>query len=92
MRSFKNWKISGTDAVAFDGTTGLPDAIQIVNDAKFHTLTDKMTETASEGGLKLADETDSNCVTVPSGFVLYGQFTAVKLHSGHVIAHRTGGE
>lgn len=93
MRSFRNWKISDTDANTFTGTTGLPDCVQVVNDTKFHTLADTKTQTANEGATaKLADTTAGNCITVPAGMVLYGQFTAIQLHSGYVIAHMTGGD
>jgi len=92
MRSIQNWKISDTDAVAFTGT-GIPDTIQVVNDAKFHTLTDTKEELRDEGATtKIADATPGNCITVFAGETLYGNFTAIKLHSGYVIAHRTIGD
>jgi len=92
MRSIQNWKISDTDAVAFTGT-GIPDTIQVVNDAKFHTLTDGKEELRDEGATtKIADADAAKCITVFAGETLYGNFTAIKLHSGYVIAHRTIGD
>ena len=92
MRSIQNWKISDTDAVAFTGT-GIPDTIQVINDTKFVTLTDTKELLRDEGATsKIADATSTNCITVPAGTVLYGNFTAIDLHSGYVIAHRTIGD
>ena len=92
MRSFKNWKISDTDAVTFTGT-GMPDCIQVITDTKFVTLTDLKEALRDEGATsKIADGTAGNCITVPAGTVLYGLFSAIDLHSGYVIAHQTGGD
>ena len=92
MRSIQNWKISDTDAVAFTGT-GIPDVIQVINDTKFVTLTDTKQLLRDEGSTsKRADADAGNCITVPAGTVLYGNFTAIDLHSGYVIAHRTRDE
>lgn len=92
MRSIQNWKISDTDAVAFTGA-GIPDVIQVINDTKFYTLTDTKELLVDEGAsAKIASSTVGECVTVPSGMVLYGNFTAIKLHSGYIIAHRTRDE
>jgi hypothetical protein len=54
--------------------------VQVISDAKFHTLTGNIT-----GGL--ANETSGSAATVLAGTILYGGFSAVKLHSGSVIAY-----
>ena len=67
--------IGGTSA-----TSGSWSAVQVIADAKFHTLTGNIT-----GGL--ANETSNSAQTVLAGTILYGGFSAVKLHSGSVIAY-----
>lgn len=57
-------------------------AIQIINDAKFHTLTNTIAT-----GDALANTTLANAPTIGAGIVLYGAFTAFQLHQGIVIAY-----
>lgn len=66
--------IGGTDTV-----NGKFSAIQIIADAKFHTLTGNVTG--------VANTTSGSAATIPLGIVLYGDFTAIKLHSGAVVAY-----
>lgn len=66
--------IGGTDAVS-----GTFTAVQIVADAKFHTLTGNVTG--------VANVTSGSAPTIPLGIVIYGAFTSIKLHSGSVIAY-----
>ena len=66
--------IGGTDTVS-----GTFSAIQIVADAKFHTLTGNLSGAANT--------TSGSAPTFPLGVVLYGAFTAIKLHSGAVVAY-----
>jgi hypothetical protein len=67
--------IGGTSA-----TTGDFRAIQVIADAKFHTLAGNIS-----GGL--ANTTSGSAATVLAGTILYGKFTVVQLHSGSVIAY-----
>ncbi len=69
--------IGGTSATNAASTWG---AIQILADAKFHTLTGNHT-----GGM--ANTTSGSAATVPTGTILYGSFTVIQLHSGAVIAY-----
>jgi len=83
--------VSGSDVEVTNGTSGgqfIADtnavsgsfsAIQIVADAKFHTLTGNVTG--------VANTTSGNAATFPLGIVIYGSFTAIQLHSGSVIAY-----
>ena len=66
--------IGGTDTI-----NGAFSAIQIIADAKFHTLTGNVTGAANT--------TSGSAPTIPLGVVIYGDFTAIKLHSGAVIAY-----
>jgi hypothetical protein len=66
--------IADTNAVS-----GSFSAIQIVADAKFHTLTGNVTG--------VANTTSGSAATFPLGIVIYGSFTAIQLHSGSVIAY-----
>jgi hypothetical protein len=54
-------------------------AIQVLADAKFHTLTGNLAN--------IANTTEANAPVVPSGTVLVGKFTELDLHSGRVIAY-----
>ena len=66
--------IGNTDVYAGDIS-----AIQIVSDAKFHTLTGNLAGAANT--------TSGSAPTFPLGLVLYGAFTEIKLHSGAVVAY-----
>lgn len=61
-----------TDTTA---VTGSFKAISVVSDCVFTTLTGNMTGTITG-------------VTFPAGFTLYGEFTAITLASGSVIAYK----
>ena len=66
--------IGGTSA-----TSGSWSAVQVIADAKFHTLTGNITG--------VANTTLGSAPTMPAGVVLFGGFTTVQLHSGSVIAY-----
>jgi hypothetical protein len=66
--------IGGTSA-----TTGDWLAIQVLADAKFHTLTGNLTG--------VANVTSGSAPTIPAGSTIFGKFTALQLHSGAVIAY-----
>ena len=59
-------------------------AIQVINNAKFNTLTDQGLDTS---GGNLANTTSANAVEIPAGVTLYGRFTSFKLHYGVVVAY-----
>ena len=54
-------------------------AIQILADAKFHTLTGNITG--------VANTTDASAPVIPAGSTIFGKFTAIDLHSGRIIAY-----
>ena len=54
-------------------------AIQVLADAKFHTLTGNIAD--------IANTTDASAPVIPAGTILFGKFTALDLHSGRVIAY-----
>jgi hypothetical protein len=54
-------------------------AIQVLADAKFHTLAGNIAGSA--------DTTSGSAPVIPAGIVLFGSFTALQLHSGRVIAY-----
>lgn len=57
------------------------DRIQVMTDAKFHTLT--IAPGHIDGGKAWANETEGSALSVPPG--LYeGRWTAIKLHSGTI--------
>ena len=60
-------------------TAGAFRTLQIVTDAKFHTLTGNVTG--------VANTTQGSAFTVPAGTRITGAFTALKLHSGSVLAY-----
>jgi hypothetical protein len=62
-----------------DAHTGDWFAIQVLADAKFHTLTGNLAD--------VANATEGSAPVIPAGTVLYGKFTALDLHSGRVIAY-----
>jgi hypothetical protein len=54
-------------------------AIQVLADAKFHTLTGNIAD--------IANTTDASAPVIPAGTVLFGKFTALDLHSGRIVAY-----
>jgi len=68
--------ISNTDTY-----TGDFIAVNVIADAKFHTLTGN--------ALDSANATEGSAPLYPAGTVLYGKFTAIKLHSGRVQAYNS---
>jgi hypothetical protein len=60
--------------------TGEWAAIQAVTDTKFHTLTGNV--------VGLANTLLGSAVTVPAGMTIFGNFSAIDLHSGSIIAYR----
>jgi hypothetical protein len=54
-------------------------AVQILADAKFHTLTGNIAD--------IANTTDASAPVIPAGTVLFGKFTAIDLHGGRIIAY-----
>jgi hypothetical protein len=54
-------------------------AVQVLADAKFHTLTGNIAD--------IANTTDASAPVVPAGTVLFGKFTAIDLHSGRIVAY-----
>jgi hypothetical protein len=55
-------------------------AIQVLADAKLHTLTGNITN-------GIANATIGSAPTIPAGSTLFGKFTALQLHSGRIIAY-----
>jgi len=60
--------------------TGEWSAIQAITDTKFHTLTGNVTG--------LANTLLGSAITVPAGLTIFGNFTAIDLHSGSIIAYK----
>lgn len=58
------------------------EVVQVINDAKFHTLTNTI-----RSGDNLANTTAGNAIGITSGICLYGNFTEIRLHSGVVVAY-----
>ena len=54
-------------------------AVQVLADAKFHTLTGNITD--------IAKATEASAPVIPAGTVLFGKFTAIDLHSGRIVAY-----
>jgi hypothetical protein len=54
-------------------------AVQVLADAKFHTLTGNIAD--------IANTTDASAPVIPAGTILFGKFTALDLHSGRIIAY-----
>lgn len=72
--------IGGTSATAPTDPAKSWCAVQVIADAKFHTLTGNHT-----GGM--ANTTSGSAATLSAGTIIYGSFTAIQLHSGSVIAY-----
>jgi len=66
--------ITDTNAVSGDF-----DSIDIMTDAKFHTLTGNITGAANT--------TELSAPTIKAGVTLNGRFSAIKLHSGTIVAY-----
>jgi hypothetical protein len=62
-----------------DPHTGDWLAIQVLADAKFHTLTGNIAD--------IANATEASAPVIPAGTVLFGKFTAIDLHSGRIVAY-----
>ena len=81
-------QLGGITEVGTDTRTQETDkywtAIQVINDAKFHTLTSLI---PTQGTDLLANTTSGSALTIPAGITLYGRFSVFKLHSGVVIAY-----
>jgi len=75
---------NGTGGGAYYGDTanhaGAVSAVQVIADAKFHTLTGNVSG--------VANVTSGSAATIPAGTILFGSFTALQLHSGSVIAYK----
>jgi len=54
-------------------------AVQVLADAKFHTLTGNIAD--------IANATEASAPVIPAGTVLFGKFTAIDLHSGRIVAY-----
>ena len=54
-------------------------AVQVLADAKFHTLTGNITD--------IANATEASAPVIPAGTVLFGKFTAIDLHNGRIVAY-----
>jgi hypothetical protein len=59
-------------------------AIQVLADAKFEVLTGNIT---AHPGAQLVNVISASASIIPAGTTLFGKFTAIKLHSGRVIAY-----
>jgi hypothetical protein len=62
-----------------NAASGSWTAIQLVTETKFHTLTGNITG--------LANTLLGSAILLPAGLVLFGNFSAIQLHSGSVIAY-----
>lgn len=71
---------SGTLISAPTGRTW--EVVQVVNDAKFHTLTNTI-----RSGDNFANATLGSASTIGAGINLYGVFTEIRIHSGIVVAY-----
>jgi hypothetical protein len=67
--------IAGTDLTTADFIS-----IDVMTDAKFHTLTGNLTGAANA--------TEGSAHTIKAGTTIDGLFSAIKLHSGTVIAYK----
>ncbi|NBO99837.1 MAG: hypothetical protein EBU90_06875 [Proteobacteria bacterium] len=77
--------VEGTPATLVNPTAGKRwTMIQVVNDTRFHTLTNTLASPSSDS---LAHVTAGSAPLIPAGIVLYGNFTALQLHQGIVIAY-----
>lgn len=81
--------ISSTGASVAPTTGMIYTSIQVLQDTQFHTLTpsDGFSFTKSEGTGKIASTTQSECITVFAGQIIYGRFSAIQLHTGALLAY-----
>jgi hypothetical protein len=59
-------------------------AIQVLADTKFQVLTGNITD---DPIAELVSVSSGGAPIIPAGTTLFGKFTAIKLHSGRVIAY-----
>jgi hypothetical protein len=72
---------SGAVSIAnTDTVSGEFVSIDVMTDTKFHTLTGNLTGAANA--------TEASAALIKAGTTLDGYFSAIKLHSGTVIAYR----
>ena len=81
-----NWLMLGRRAGVFATgaatlAAGTYGPLQILADTKFHTLTGSISGA-------IANTTSGSAPTIPAGTLLYGEFTAVQIHSGTLIAYQ----
>jgi hypothetical protein len=75
--------VRSTAGVLYTAPTGrFWEVIQIVNDTKFHTLTNTIAS-----GDSLANATLASAPTIGAGICLYGNFSEFRLHSGIIVAY-----
>jgi hypothetical protein len=58
------------------------EVVQVISNAKFHTLTNTI-----RSGDQLANTTSGSATEIGAGICLYGNFTEIRLHSGVVVAY-----
>jgi hypothetical protein len=85
MSSPNTFITNGQDGGTYIGgtalTTGQWRTIQVLADAKFHTLAGTIA-----GGID--NTTSGSAPTIAAGIVLAGNFSQIQLHSGAVVAYR----
>lgn len=64
--------------------------VMVLEDTQFHTLTDAGRTSYSLANKKLADPTAANCIIVPAGTIIPGEFTQIRIHSGFVMCFGSG--
>jgi hypothetical protein len=55
--------------------------VSVLTDTKFHTLTGNVSA--------VANTTEGSAPTIPAGTNIFGDFSALQLHSGSVIAYKS---
>lgn len=58
------------------------EVVQVISNAKFHTLTNTI-----RSGDNLANTTSGSATEIGAGICLYGNFSEIRLHSGVVVAY-----
>ena len=58
------------------------EVVQVISNAKFHTLTNTI-----RSGDNLANTTSGSATEIGAGICLYGNFTEIRIHSGVVVAY-----
>lgn len=75
--------VRSTTGVLYTAPTGrFWEVIQIINEAKFHTLTNTI-----GSGDSLANVTAGSAPAIGAGICLYGNFSEFRLHSGIIVAY-----